>query len=89
MAICESLIPPLNRLMRVLRSEGRRLACLRVEVSVLTGKSRRYAGEWSNGQRHGQGKLTKVNGDGFKGYWTNGHPDMQLLSNPHRDKKKK
>ena len=37
----------------------------------------------------GKGALTKVNGDGFKGFWSNGNPDMQLLSNSHRTHKQR
>ena len=37
----------------------------------------------------GKGTLTKVNGDGFKGFWSNGNPDMQLLSNSHRTHKQR
>lgn len=40
--------------------------------------------QWKGGQRHGKGKLTKVNGDGYNGMWSEGKPDMQLLKNVHR-----
>jgi hypothetical protein len=40
--------------------------------------------QWKAGQRHGKGKLTKVNGDGYNGMWIDGKPDMQILKNVHR-----
>ena len=40
--------------------------------------------QWKAGKRHGKGKLSKVNGDGYNGMWKDGNPDMQMLKNVHR-----
>ena len=46
-----------------------------------------YEGEWQDGKRHGQGKMTDADGDVYEGEWRNDLKDGQgTLTSANGDK---